>query len=221
MTIPIFIFPYINLILILIAVLSLIDGYMHGFMLMLLNVLSLFAALFLAWTLSPAIASVLPLYPRSASDYSGSIGNLIYTKLNAGLWFIIIFIGVMLLTILLRPLVKLVGKVPVIKLTNKILGAAFGLLLAAFWILVLTFVLSTPLFVNGKDAIETSWLKPFSQSANQVLETGGNQLSDNVLVQRILSGQPLTQKELDDISAWLVKNKIDRKSIDEFIQKIR
>lgn len=221
MTIPTFIFPYIDLALIIIAIFALIDGYMHGFMLMLLNVLSLVAALFLAWTLSPAIASVLPLYPRSASDYAGSIGDLIYTKLNGGLWFIIIFIVVMLLSILLRPFIKLVGKVPVIKITNKILGAVFGLLLTAFWLLVLTFVLSTPLFTNGRDAIEASWLEPFSETGNQVLGNVSSQLSDNVLVQRILSGQPLTQNELDDISEWLVKNNIDQQSIDEFINQIR
>lgn len=194
---------------------------MHGFMLMLLNLLSLVAALFLAWTLSPAIASVLPLYPRSAADYSGSIGDLIYTKLNGGLWFIIIFIVIMLLSILLRPLIKLIGKVPLIKITNKILGAAFGLLLSAFWLLVFTFVLSTPLFKNGNAAIEGSWLKPFSQTGNQILGNVSNQLSDNVLVQRIVSGQPLTQSELNDISAWLVKNNIDQKSIDAFLEQIR
>lgn len=221
MTIPTFIFPFINLALILIAVLAIIDGYMHGFMLMLLNVLSVAAALFLAWSLSPAIASVLPLYPRSAADYSGSIGDLIYTKLNGGLWFIIIFIVVMLLSILLRPLIKLIGKVPLIQIANKILGAAFGLLLTAFWLLVLTFVLSTPLFTNGKAAIEASWLKPFSETGNQVLGNVSSQLSDNVLVQRIMSGQPLTQRELDDISAWLVKNNIDQKSIDAFINQLR
>jgi uncharacterized membrane protein required for colicin V production len=221
MTLPSIVFPYIDLALIIIAVLAVIDGYMHGFMLMVLNVLSVVAALFLAWILSPAIASVLPLYPRSGTGFSGSVGDLIYTKLNTGLWFIILFIIVMLLSILLRPLVKLIGKIPVIKITNKILGAAFGLLLAAFWLLVLTFILSTPLFTNGKEAIEASWLKPFSETSQQVLGTVSSRLSDNVLVQRIVSGQPLTQQELDDINAWLVKNNIDQKSIDAFLQQIR
>jgi uncharacterized membrane protein required for colicin V production len=221
MTIPSFVFPYINVILIIIAVLAAIDGYMHGFLLMLLNTLSLVAALFLAWSLSPVIATILPIYPKSAAQYGGAIGDLIYTKLNGGLWFIIIFIAVMLLTILLRPLVKLIGKVPFIKITNKILGVAFSLLLTSFWILVLTFVLSTPLFKNGKEAIETSWLKPFGQAGNQVLGTVGTQLSDNVLVQRIMSGQPLSQTEIDGITQWLVKNNIDQNAINEFINKLK
>ncbi|MBN2850454.1 MAG: CvpA family protein [Erysipelotrichaceae bacterium] len=221
MTIPVSFFPYIDLVLILIAVFAIIDGYMHGLLLMLLNIASLFAAIFLAWWLSPAIASQFPLYPKSTSEFGEAIGELIYQKLNAGLWFILIFIGVMLLTVLLRPLVKLVGKVPLIKQTNKILGAVFGLLQTAFWLLVLTFVLSTPLFPNGKAAIEASWLKPFSLAGNQVLGVIGDQLGESVLVQRIISGQPLTQDELDDITEWLIKNNIDQDAIDDFIEKIR
>jgi len=221
MTIPEMIFPYINIGLLVIAVLAIIDGYMHGFMLMLLNLISLAAALFLAWALSPAIAAVVPIYPKSATPIEGPVGDLIYTKFNAGLWFIVIFIVVMILSVVLRPLVKAVGKVPVIKQTNKILGAAFSLVLTAFWLMVLTFVLTTPLFTNGKEAIEASWLKPFSDQRNPVFGFASDRLNESVMVQRIISGQPMTAGELEEIRNWLEEHNIDADAIDDFIQSLK
>ena len=134
------------------------------------------------------------------------IGQLFSVQINTFIWFIILFIGISIILWLLRPVLHFVGKIPVIKGINRIIGLAFGLIQALVLLWIVSLILMTPLFANGQEVIEKSALKYFDQVTKiVVINTEVKELS----LIKVLSNSELNDQDRERIQVWLDDSNIE------------
>ena len=120
----------------------------------------------------------------------------------------------MLLLLVLRPLSKLFQKMPVISTINAMLGMAFGLVQGMLVVLIVYFVLNTPLVSNSKEFISASlirYAKPFN---DEVVLLAGDVLNDYQMIEK---GENADTKSLQEFKVWLAAKGISDSDLAEFI----
>ncbi|PXX77891.1 putative membrane protein required for colicin V production [Dielma fastidiosa] len=203
--------------LILIAVLGIliIDGYRKGFFYKILSCLSFFLVLFICWRITPAIADVFAVFPKELAPYAKTnLAAFFYGYANRALIFVLLTAAFMLLLLVLRPLSKLFQKMPVISTINAVLGMAFGLVQGMLVVLIVYFVLNTPLVSNSKEFISASlirYAKPFN---DEVVLLAGDVLNDYQMIEK---GENADTKSLQEFKVWLAAKGISDSDLAEFI----
>ena len=203
--------------LILIAVLGIliIDGYRKGFFYKILSCLSFFLVLFICWRITPAIADVFAVFPKELAPFAKTnLAAFFYGYANRALIFVLLTAAFMLLLLVLRPLSKLFQKMPVISTINAVLGMAFGLVQGMLVVLIVYFVLNTPLVSNSKEFISASlirYAKPFN---DDVVLLAGDVLNDYQMIEK---GENADTKSLQEFKVWLAAKGISDSDLAEFI----
>ena len=203
--------------LILIAVLGIliIDGYRKGFFYKILSCLSFFLVLFICWRITPAIADVFAVFPKELAPYAKTnLAAFFYGYANRALIFVLLTAAFMLLLLVLRPLSKLFQKMPVISTINAVLGMAFGLVQGMLVVLIVYFVLNTPLVSNRKEFISAyliRYAKPFN---DEVVLLAGDVLNDYQMIEK---GENADTKSLQEFKVWLAAKGISDSDLAEFI----
>lgn len=166
---PITFLPYINFVLIALLVLGVLAGYKRGFVLSLLDVLGLLLALFLSHRFAPQLAASVPIVRVSEIAQQWSfLGVIVLQYANTLVWFFILFALINLSYLLLKPLLKGFNKLPLLGGVNRLLGAGFGGLKWLFYGWLISLLLSTPIFANGKIFVENSFLSAYDTYLNDV-----------------------------------------------------
>ena len=203
--------------LILIAVLGIlvIDGYRKGFFYKILSCLSFFLVLFICWRITPAIADVFAVFPKELAPFAKTnLAAFFYGYANRALIFVLLTAAFMLLLLVLRPLSKLFQRMPVISTINAVLGMAFGLVQGMLVVLIVYFVLNTPLVSNSKEFISASlirYAKPFN---DEVVLLAGDVLNDYQMIEK---GENADTKSLQEFKVWLAAKGISDSDLAEFI----
>ena len=201
----------------LIAVLGIliIDGYRKGFFYKILSCLSFFLVLFICWRITPAIADVFAVFPKELAPFAKTnLAAFFYGYANRALIFVLLTAAFMLLLLVLRPLSKLFQKMPVISTINAMLGMAFGLVQGMLVVLIVYFVLNTPLVSNSKEFISASlirYAKPFN---DEVVLLAGDALNDYQMIEK---GENADTKSLQEFKVWLAAKGISDSDLAEFI----
>ena len=158
-------FIFINIVVVVIFLVTILLGYKNGFLYGILNIVSLFISAFVAWVVGPVIAERISFF-----DHYTSLSDVIlYTLLNFVIWILIVFFLCRLILFIVMKVTKLVSKLPIIGVFNRMLGALLGVVVGFFYIILLTTVLASPIFVNGQEAIDQTFLKPLSDISNQII----------------------------------------------------
>lgn len=207
MTFPVTFIPYINIVLIMVFVLFAWRAFHKGFLILFLETVSLFVALILAGLLAKPLALALPLeFVDNVLITIPLIGPLFATQISTIIWFIILFIAISVILWLIRPLFHIIGKIPVIKGLNSLLGLGFGLIQAFILIWIFSLILLTPLFTNGQDVIQNSGMKYYSSLTNVVLvNTDIKEMS----IIKALTNASLDEEDRDNISVWLDNSSVE------------
>lgn len=207
MTFPVTFIPYMNIALIIVFVLFAWRAFNKGFLILFLETVSLFVALILAGLLAKPLALALPLaFVDNVLISIPLIGPLFATQISTIIWFIILFISISLVLWLIRPLFHIIGKIPVIKGLNRILGLGFGLIQAFILIWIFSLILLTPLFTNGQAVIENSAMKYYSSLTNIVLV---NTDIKEISIVKALTNASLDDEDRDNISVWLDNSNVE------------
>ncbi|MPN21621.1 hypothetical protein SDC9_169001 [bioreactor metagenome] len=176
----------------------------------------------LAWLFSPLLAKTVQIWPADLTPFQNTVlSNLFYEKINVTVCFLLIFFGVILLMLLLHPLIKAIGKIPVIKQLNKLLGMMFSVLIYGIYIMIAIFVLNTPLFLNGGSIVEQSWLNPIKEQVSATFSFIEKPLLESEKLQNLIANRDnLTVDDLNFLTEWLQGENIDDSTIIEFFQQI-
>ncbi len=195
-------FMFINIGVILILVISVLLAYKNGFVYQALNLVSFVVAFLASMTLAPTLSRYFPLF----TDYVSVSDAISKTFMNIALWYVIVFVVFKLVLAILLVVAKIFNKIPLIGGLNKILGALMGVVTGAIWILLLTTLLATPLFSNGKEVINHTIIKPLSEIADKAVVKMGEYIDLDAIGDH-LSGD---MGQLDNISeafeTWLIEN---------------
>src|SRR5690554_2861676 len=213
--------PLINPIMFAFLLLVALLGYKSGLLLQVFSLLNVVVKVILAWIFSPIFASAIPLYnPDLGALNESALDTLLSEQLNTVIWFMLIYLVLTLLFMFLKPLIKGVGKLPIIKTVNQILGFVFGLIKGIIYLLIIIYLLSTPFFVNGRDAVEESYLITIEENAPLVFDSLSDWASSSGALSRLLSNDVLNQEDRDAIEQWLISQEVDQETIDNIIESL-
>jgi uncharacterized membrane protein required for colicin V production len=200
-------------------ILSLLSGYIRGFLIQLYNLLAMFAAVLFAWILSEPFAKVFTLFKPDFDFFNQTaIEDLILTRINSAVWFVILFVAISLLIMLGRPLVKAAGKIPGLKTINSIFGAVFALIGYYITVLIIILLLSTPLITNGQAVVEQSGLAYVKQYSAVFFDYANQRIEENAAIQKLISGESLSASDSLSIKDWLLSQGISEADIIKFLE---
>ncbi len=222
MLIPISIFPYVDFIIIVLFILTLLSGYKQGLLLQLLNLISVVVALFIAWLFAPILANTFTIVPASLIPFENEfMVDILLAQVNEIACFALIFILLSLLLLLLKPIVKAIGKLPIIKSFNKLFGLIFSIAIFAVNIVVATFILSTPIFQNGNELIESSLLKDIREYTLESYDIIKEPLDENLALQQLLGNREnITLADIEFIEQWMSDAGLSQQEIQSVIDDL-
>lgn len=212
----------LNIVVIAILALFAYSGYRQGFLLKILGCIGFMVCGFLAWALSSPFSKLLHLLPEDMSPMADTIaGPIFYDSINRILVFIVLFLVLGVIVLFLKPLLKMVGKLPVIHEVNTIFGTIIGAIQGEVVIVVITFVFGTPLFANGTKVIQDSFLSPVEPITEGVLFFASDRLEELKSIQKIVTpSTALTQEDVIYIKGWLMDYDLPETQVDAFIHEL-
>lgn len=210
-------YTMINISIIIILLINILRCGKKGFVLSLWECVGTVVALILAWNLSPLMGRMFHLVPLSYTPMGDTaFGPLINQSLNRLVWVIVIFVVIKLLALILKPLIELIGKIPLLKEVNQLIGCVFGGLITMVWCLLAVFALSVPVFEQGEAIVEGTLLKPVKVLSVAFLDSMHQQMQENEILGKVLSGEMLSAEDEAIIEQWIIEYHLDEESIKEF-----
>ena len=136
----------INLIVVMVVAGCMYSGWKNGFLWKLISLLGFFVVSILAWNLAVPLSRSLPLFQENMFSSSVDImDEMLYSTLNNVAWFLLFLVAGNLFLLVLKPIAKMVQKVPVVSWLNKAGGLLLGGVQALFFMLA-AFLLTQLLF---------------------------------------------------------------------------
>ena len=159
-------FTYLNLALIILYLAFIVIGYKNGLILQIVDLEYNILALFIGYFLAPILASHFPIVKLDEVYMALKLNVLMDTLI----YMIIVFILLKLLYLIIKPLFGFVSKIPLIGFVNDIGGALMGIVNATIVVLLFCMLLNTPLFKNGNEVKEKTYLKTINGLSYKALE---------------------------------------------------
>ena len=159
-------FTYLNLALIILYLAFIVIGYKNGLILQIVDLVYNILALFIGYFLAPILASHFPIVKLDEVYMALKLNILMDTLI----YMIIVFILLKLLYLIIKPLFGFVSKIPLISFVNDIGGALMGIVNATIVVLLFCMLLNTPLFKNGNEVKEKTYLKTINGLSYKALE---------------------------------------------------
>ncbi len=172
MLVPKSIFVFIDIFVIALFLIFMIIGYKKGFFYELLSLVYTALSCLGAWFLAPIFANLYPIIKLKNITTEIEIINKfvdLEAVLNSIVYFVIVFLLFKLLYIILVALFKGVNKVPVVGKLNKFFGLLVGVLNAAIVSLLLSMLLTLPIFKNGNEIINGTVFKYVNKYSETIL----------------------------------------------------
>ena len=209
MTLPLSLLNYFNLILIGFIAVMLIYGFFRGFLLQVFSIVMFIAVCFVSWMLAPVLAQALPIVGNTAQfNVLPVIGPIFQATINTIFWFIIIVFALMVLSLFFKPVLKGIGKLPILKTVNRILGLGLAAMKAFLILILVSMILSSGLFTNGQTFVDQSLLNQIKPVTEITLNAFTKQFDSTGLVAKIMTGQKFTPDETIVLENWLSSKEI-------------
>lgn len=207
-----------DIILIVVLGILIIDGYRKGFFYKVLSCLSFFLVLFLCWQITPAFSEVFAVFPKELAPFADTnLASFFYVYANRALIFVLLSACFMLILLLLRPLSHLFQKMPVISTINAMLGMAFGIIQGLIVILLVTFLLGTPLVSNSTEFISASLIRYAKPLNDEIIMLAGDALADYQMIEK---GEKADKNSIQEFKGWLESKGISDSELAEFILSV-
>ena len=155
---------YFSAFVVIFFILKAAQGYNTGILRRLIGLVGSVISYWIAWILCGVFAKYINIISVKSLGLSGTPFEAIAkTYVNQIAWFILLFLVLRILFFVVDRIAKGVHKVPGLHAVSALLGAAFGVLEAFVWMVVITVLLHTPLFKNGSYIVENSLIKQVNQ----------------------------------------------------------
>ena len=202
--------PILNIIIVGIFVYCFVRGWHHGFLRMILSLIGTLGAIYGAWLLAPLLEKKISIWPQAWTPMQDSIfSSLIYPVFNKVAWFFLLFILIKIIFFVLDKVLKVLQKLPLVKQAAEILGGVVGILEAVIWCVILSLILCTPLFSNGADAVDQSFLLTIQNTNNVVLNTVLKPIFETEDMLKLITDAGNAAKDQQDLLAPLIDNALE------------
>lgn len=199
---------YFSAFVVLFFVLKAAQGYNTGILRRLIGLVGSIISYWIAWILCGVFAKYINIVSAKSLGLSGTPFEAIAkTYVNQIAWFILLFLVLRILFFVVDRIAKGVHKVPGLHAVSALLGAAFGVLEAFVWIVVITVLLHTPLFKNGSYIVENSLIKHVNQVTEMVAKDYlGPLFSSEGFSKLGEDTKSLTDLQRNAVENWLKEN---------------
>lgn len=198
-------FQYTNILLIVWLLLFFVLGYSKGFFRQIVSLFGSVVAIFVAIRFSSVLEKFFPIWPKSLAPLQDTLmADIVYHYINQLFWFILLFIVANIIFRILEKMLDGVHNVPVLKQVSQILGGLLGLFSGLIWVLVITTLLSMPIFKNGNQVIENSYLSLIRNSVDAGFELIGVNSYRDTVNQIYTTIQSLDDKDQKIVEQWLI-----------------
>ncbi len=174
-------FIYVNLVLLILYLTSLIVGYKNGLILQIVDLIFNIVALFVAYFISPILASHFPLVKLDEVYMALNLNTLI----DMLIYIVIVFLILKIIYILIKPLFASVSKIPLVGFVNRIGGVLVGIINATIIVLLFCMLLNTPIFKNGQDIKNGTYLKVVNNLSYKALEFSMDHINIDLISKEI------------------------------------
>ena len=184
------------------------QGYNTGILRRLIGLVGSIISYWIAWILCGVFAKYINIISVKSLGLSGTPFEAIAkTYVNQIAWFILLFLVLRILFFVVDRIAKGVHKVPGLHAVSALLGAAFGVLEAFVWMVVITVLLHTPLFKNGSYIVENSLIKQVNQVTEMVAKDYlGPLFSSEGFSKMEEDTKSLTDLQRNAVEKWLKEN---------------
>jgi colicin V production protein len=199
---------YFSAFVVIFFILKAAQGYNTGILRRLIGLVGSIISYWIAWILCGVFAKYINIISVKSLGLSGTPFEAIAkTYVNQIAWFILLFLVLRILFFVVDRIAKGVHKVPGLHAVSALLGAAFGVLEAFVWIVVITVLLHTPLFKNGSYIVENSLIKQVNQVTEMVAKDYlGPLFSSEGFSKMEEDTKSLTDLQRNAVENWLKEN---------------
>ena len=199
---------YFSAFVVLFFVLKAAQGYNTGILRRLIGLVGSIISYWIAWILCGVFAKYINIVSAKSLGLSGTpFEEIAKIYVNQIAWFILLFLVLRILFFVVDRIAKGVHKVPGLHAVSALLGAAFGVLEAFVWIVVITVLLHTPLFKNGSYIVENSLIKQVNQVTEMVAKDYlGPLFSSEGFSKLGEDTKSLTDLQRNAVENWLKEN---------------
>ena len=199
---------YFSAFVVIFFILKAAQGYNTGILRRLIGLVGSIISYWIAWILCGVFAKYINIISVKSLGLSGTPFEAIAkTYVNQIAWFILLFLVLRILFFMVDRIAKGVHKVPGLHAVSALLGAAFGVLEAFVWMVVITVLLHTPLFKNGSYIVENSLIKQVNQVTEMVAKDYLGPLFSSEGFSKIGEDtKSLTDLQRNAVENWLKEN---------------
>ena len=199
---------YFSAFVVIFFILKAAQGYNTGILRRLIGLVGSVISYWIAWILCGVFAKYINIVSVKSLGISGTPFEAIAkTYVNQIAWFILLFLVLRMLFFVVDRIAKGVHKVPGLHAVSALLGAAFGVLEAFVWMVVITVLLHTPLFKNGSYIVENSLIKQVNQVTEMVAKDYLGPLFSSEGFSKIGEDtKSLTDLQRNAVENWLKEN---------------
>ncbi len=199
---------YFSAFVVIFFILKAAQGYNTGILRRLIGLVGSVISYWIAWILCGVFAKYINIVSVKSLGISGTPFEAIAkTYVNQIAWFILLFLVLRILFFVVDRIAKGVHKVPGLHAVSALLGAAFGILEAFVWMVVITVLLHTPLFKNGSYIVENSLIKQVNQVTELVAKDYLGPLFSSEGFSKIGEDtKSLTDLQRNAVENWLKEN---------------
>ena len=199
---------YFSAFVVIFFILKAAQGYNTGILRRLIGLVGSIISYWIAWILCGVFAKYINIISVKSLGLSGTPFEAVAkTYVNQIAWFILLFLVLRILFFVVDRIAKGVHKVPGLHAVSALLGAAFGVLEAFVWMVVITVLLHTPLFKNGSYIVENSLIKQVNQVTEMVAKDYlGPLFSSEGFSKMEEDTKSLTDLQRNAVEKWLKEN---------------
>ena len=199
---------YFSAFVVIFFILKAAQGYNTGILRRLIGLVGSIISYWIAWILCGVFAKYINIISVKSLGLSGTPFEAVAkTYVNQIAWFILLFLVLRILFFMVDRIAKGVHKVPGLHAVSALLGAAFGVLEAFVWMVVITVLLHTPLFKNGSYIVENSLIKQVNQVTEMVAKDYLGPLFSSEGLSKIGEDtKSLTDLQRNAVENWLKEN---------------
>lgn len=211
---------YTNAFIIIVLILMTVIGYFSGVVKQLVGFFSFTISIIIALLFSPGLAKLFSLADMSFDSIASiELVELLNYKLNSILWFVLLFIITYILLTIIVKAFDVVMNLPVLKLFNRVLGAILGFIKACLILLIVSIILSSPIFINGSEFKEKTFFTYIdatisSNIVSDVLNEG------KALQDFLVNPESVTDTQVDWIEKWLIESGYSVGEVQEIIDSM-
>lgn len=199
---------YFSAFVVIFFILKAAQGYNTGILRRLIGLVGSIISYWIAWILCGVFAKYINIISVKSLGLSGTPFEAVAkTYVNQIAWFILLFLVLRILFFMVDRIAKGVHKVPGLHAVSALLGAAFGVLEAFVWMVVITVLLHTPLFKNGSYIVDNSLIKQVNQVTEMVAKDYLGPLFSSEGFSKIGEDtKSLTDLQRNAVENWLKEN---------------